>query len=86
MWLNRGNAGKEFFNGGHTEETRKKIGESCKGEKNSNYGKQLSDEHRKKIGEARKGKPSGNKGKQLSDEHRKKIGEAKKEGIETFFT
>ena len=38
----------------HSEETRRKIGESHKGEKNYNYGKHLTKEHRKKIGKSLK--------------------------------
>ena len=39
-----------------SEETKKKISEAQKGEKNSMYGKQLSEETKKKMGEAHKGK------------------------------
>lgn len=53
-----------------SEEGRKNISESKKGEKNPRYGKPgtmlgkcHSDEARKKMSEAKKGKPSWNKGK-----------------------
>lgn len=45
------NTGKLF-----SEETRKKISEALKGEKNPWYGKRHCEETRKKIGEAYKGK------------------------------
>ena len=78
MWLNRGNAGKEFFNGGgykHTELTRKKIGESCKGRPSWNKGKQFSEEHRKKLSESKKN---------MSEETRKKMGKAHKGSLNVF--
>jgi hypothetical protein len=40
----------------HSEETRKKISESMKGENNPQYGKSLSEETRKKLSDAMKGK------------------------------
>jgi hypothetical protein len=52
-------------------ETRKKIGEAHKGDKNYNFGKPLPDEHKQKISEA-------NKGKVVSDETKRKIGEKNK--------
>ena len=53
-----------------TEETRKKISESKKGEKNPMYGKSPSPEHSAKLSAARIGKPSNNKGKTASEESR----------------
>mgnify|MGYP000085843950 CR=1 FL=1 len=44
-----------------TEETKRKISEAIKGEKNPMYGKQLSEETRKKMSEAHKGKYIGEK-------------------------
>ena len=55
----------------HSEETRKKISESKKGENNYWFGKHHSEETRKKISEA-------HKGKNHSDETRKKMSEAHK--------
>ena len=52
-------------------ETKKKISESHKGEKNPNYGKHFSEESKKKISETEKGK-------KISEESKKKISEAKK--------
>ncbi len=59
----------------HSEESKKKMGESLKGMIAWNKGKTnyLSDESRKKISNARKGKPSWNKGKKLSEDHIRKL-------------
>ena len=69
----------------HSEESRKKMSESRKGENNPRFGKHHSAEARKKISEAKKGennprfgKPAWNKGKQHSAEARKKMSESKK--------
>jgi len=51
-------------------ETRKKISESKKGEKNPMYGKSPSPEHSAKLSAAKIGKPSNTKGKKYSDEAR----------------
>jgi hypothetical protein len=53
----------------HSEETRRKISDSKKGENNPNYGKTTSEETRKRISEAKKN---------MSDETRRKISEANK--------
>ena len=60
------------FNKGkkRSDETRKKMSEAAKGNKNA-LGHHHSEETRKKMSEA-------NKGKQLSDETKQKIGEAQK--------
>jgi G:T-mismatch repair DNA endonuclease (very short patch repair protein) len=55
----------------HSEETKKKLSEARKGEKNPMYGKHLSEEHRRKIG--RKGKLNKNYGKHMSEEARRKL-------------
>ena len=80
---NKSRTGKNhpFYGKRHTEESRKKISESLKGENNPMYGrtgennpfygKTHSKESRKKISEAKKGK-------QLSEEHRRKLSEAMK--------
>ena len=39
----------------NSEETRKKMSEAHKGEKNTMYGKKFSEEHKKKLSEAHKG-------------------------------
>ena len=54
-----------------SEETRKKMSESRKGENHPMFGKHLSTKHRKNLSEALKGK-------YLSAETRKKISEARK--------
>ena len=54
---------KNAFSTGHglkTEETRNKISESLRGEKNPNYGKPRSKETRKRISDAQKGRLSNN--------------------------
>ena len=69
----------------HSDETRKKISEAMKGEKNPNYGKAawnkgkpLSAEHKNRLSEAHKDQIPWSKGKKLSEEHKKKMSEAKK--------
>ena len=52
-----------------SEETKMKLSEASKGEKNHNYGKTFSDEHKKKMREAHKGNTHSEKTKM-------KIGEA----------
>lgn len=55
----------------HTDETKKKMREAQRGEKNYGYGKHLSEDHRKKISDALKGK-------KLSEETRQKLSDAGK--------
>ena len=62
----------------HSEETRKKISESQKGENNPMYGKKHSEESRKKISEALKGENHPMYGKTHSEETKKKMSEAQK--------
>ena len=64
--ISKANKGKK-----RSEETRKKMSESLKGENNPRYGKHLSEEAKKKVSEA-------NKGKNMSDETKKKIAKARK--------
>jgi hypothetical protein len=54
-----------------SKETRKRIAESKKGDKNPNFGKHFSDAHKRKIGEANSKSLIG---KQLSENHKKNIG------------
>ena len=67
-----------------SDDTRRKMSEAHKGEKNPMYGKKrppFSEEHRRKISEAHKGKKGKHgfwKGKRLSDETKKKLSEAQK--------
>ena len=51
-----------------SEETRKKMSETHKGEKNHNYGKHLSEEQKKKMSEKAKGR-------KVTEETRKKLSE-----------
>ena len=59
-------------------ETRQKLGEAKKGEKNPNYGKHFSEETKKKMAESHKGKNTWSKGKHHTEETKKKIAEASK--------
>lgn len=68
-----------------SEETKNKIGEAKKGEKNPNYGKPawnkekpLSAEHKNRLSEAHKDQIPWSKGKKFSEEHKKKLSEAHK--------
>ena len=54
-----------------SEQTRRKISEAMKGERNHNFGRHHSAEERRKMSEALKGRP-------LSEEHRRKLSEAHK--------
>ena len=89
-WLNEhcfpvfaSNKGREI-----SDEWRKNISESLKGEKNPMFGREFTDEHRKKMSEAKKGVKLSDKhrkkisetlkGVKLSDKHRKNISESKK--------
>lgn len=67
------NKGKPSFMKGksRSEETRKKISEATKGEKNPFYGKIHSEVSRKKMSEA-------HKGKHFSEEHKRKMSETRK--------
>jgi hypothetical protein len=72
----------------HSEETKIKLSESHKGEKNHNYGKTFSEETKIKLSEAHKGRThseesrrnmsESHKGKTFSEEHKRKISEVKK--------
>lgn len=55
--------GEGFIGYVRTEEHRRKISESLKGENNPNYGKTLSEEHRQKISESLKGENNPNYGR-----------------------
>jgi len=68
---NGGDGISGIINKPHSEETKRKISEALKGEKNHNYGKPPSQETRRKIGEAQKGKT-------LSEETKIKMSEARK--------
>lgn len=59
-----------------SEETRRKISEANRGERNPHYGKHLSEQHRRRISEALKGERNHNYGKRLSEETRRKLSEA----------
>lgn len=58
-----------------SEETKKKISESKKGEKSPLYGKHLPEETRRKISESKKGEKHPMYGKHLPEETRRKISE-----------
>ena len=59
-------------------ETRKKIGDAQRGEKNHNFGKSLSPETRKKLSDAKRGEKHNLFGKTRSPETRKKIGDTQR--------
>ena len=65
---------RRLHNMNMSEETRRKMSEAQKGEKNHFFGKHHSDETRRKLSEAKKGK----KRKPFTEETRKKISEAQK--------
>ena len=60
----------------HTEATKRKMGESRKGEKNCWFGKHLPEETRRKISEAKRGEKSHLFGKHHSAETKRKMSEA----------
>ena len=71
-----------------SEETRNKMSEAKKGEKNPNYGKptwskgkHFSEEHKRKLSEANKDQIPWSKGKHFSEEYKKKLSEAHKDQI-----
>ena len=76
---NRTNGGDGTSGVVKSDETRKKLSDASKGEKNHNYGKIFSEEHKRKISEAIKGENHHNYGKTLSEETRRKIGEITKD-------
>ena len=70
--------GGEGFSGmRHTEETKKKISESQRGEKGNNYGKHLSTETKSKISKRLKGRTSPMKGRTLSLETKEKMSKSR---------
>ena len=77
---NKTNGGDGISGLVHTEESKRKMSESHKGENNHFYGKSHSQETKDKIGNLKKGKYVGNKnpmfGKTHSQEARDKISEA----------
>lgn len=70
------------------KESKRRISDSRIGEKNPNYGKQMSEEQKLKISDSLKGKPmseetkkklsDAHKGKSLSEAHRRKLSEVRK--------
>ena len=73
-----------FLGRTHTSNTKQKISESHKGEKNPNFGKPRSEETKRKISAAKKGKynhkgkKNGFYGKEHSEETKQKISDAMK--------
>ncbi len=57
----------------HSEETRRKMGESRTGKRNGMHDKKHSEEARRKMGESHTGKRNGMHGKKHSEETRRKI-------------
>ena len=62
----------------HSDETKRKMSESLKGEKNPFYGKHHTEETKKKLSEAKKGKNPWNKGRTASIEARDKMSKSHK--------
>lgn len=60
-----------------TKETRKKMSDATKGEKNHNYGKCFSEETKRKLSESHKREKHWNYGKHLSEETKKKLCDAR---------
>lgn len=58
-----------------SENTRAKMSNSRKGEKNHFFGKHHTEETKAKLSRANKGKPCCWKGKKLTEEHKKKVSE-----------
>ena len=84
-----GLGGPKFKGHKHTEESRKKISDSTKGEKNPFYGKHHTEETRKHLKEKWKGRgpvseetraklSRARKGKKFTEEHKRKISESQK--------
>jgi len=83
-YYNQHNGNGDFYNKGHTEDTKRKMSESRRGKKR----KPFSEEHRRKQSEANTGiirseetkkkLSKAGKGKSKSEEHRRKISEANK--------
>lgn len=57
---------RRYHSSNPSEETRKKLSETKKGELNPNFGKPLSDETKRKMSESSKGKP-------LSEQHKENL-------------
>jgi len=70
----------------HSKETKRKLSEANKGEKNPMYGKKFSEEHKRKISESQKGEKNHMYGKHRSEETKKKISEAKQNKTLHTFT
>lgn len=62
----------------HSEESKQKMSESHKGEKNHMFGKHHSEKTKQKISRANKGKVSPRRGVKLSNKTKKKISESHK--------
>jgi len=69
------------LNRNHSEETKRKMSESKRGEKNHQYGKPLTPETKRKMSEARKGEKHYLYGETRSEETRRKIGEANRNRV-----
>ena len=85
---NRSDGGEGASGFIHSEETKIKLSESHKGEKNHNYSKNFSEEYRRKISESGKGRThseetkikmsEARKGKTFSEETKIKMSEVRK--------
>ena len=64
-------------NGKLCEETKKKIGEAQRGEKNHNYGKTKSDETKRKMSESQRGEKGYMYGKTHTEESKQRMSESR---------
>lgn len=81
MWYQNGYNTREpgGHSGKHSEETKKKIGDSHRGEKNHFYGKKLTEEHKQKLRDSLSGERNPCYGKRASEETKKKLSESHKD-------
>ena len=78
--IKKANTGKTTWMKGkkHTEETKRKMSEAKKGNKNR-VGKKHTEETKRNISEAKKGKPSNRAGKKHTEETKRKMRKPKSE-------
>jgi len=75
---NRTNGGEGGLGAIRSEETKRKLSETKRGENNPNYGKSFSEEYRRKLSESKRGEKHPNYGKPRSEETKSKLSERMK--------